>query len=115
MPGNAAPPPGSTEAAARAADQAATELGLGIPFVIVDNGGYGEIRNEMADRGDVPSGVVLTAPDFPALATAMGAHGVHVESAEELAAALAEAVERPGPTLIHLFEDSRAAADMLGP
>ncbi len=54
-------------------------------------------------------------PDFPALATAMGAHGVHVESAEELAAALAEAVERPGPTLIHLFEDSRAAADMLGP
>ncbi|WP_278373485.1 thiamine pyrophosphate-binding protein [Brevibacterium casei] len=94
---------------------AAVQAQVSLTLVIVDNGGYGEIRNEMADRGDVPSGVVLTAPDFPALATAMGAHGVHVESAEELAAALAEAVERPGPTLIHLFEDSRAAADMLGP
>ena len=28
---------------------AAAELRLALPLVVVDNGGYGEIRNEMAD------------------------------------------------------------------
>lgn len=68
----------------------------------------------MVDRGDTPTGVVLRGPDFPALAEAMGARGVHVEGAGEITAALASAMEHPGPTLIHITEDSRAAADMLG-
>ncbi|WP_211979038.1 thiamine pyrophosphate-binding protein [Brevibacterium sp. W7.2] len=93
---------------------AAVQDEASLALIIVDNGGYGEIRNEMADRGDVPTGVALRGPDFPALASAMGAHGVHVDGAEALTAALTSAMERTGPTLIHLWEDSRASEDMLG-
>ncbi len=92
---------------------AAVQAGVRMSLIIVDNGGYGEIRNEMEDRGDTPSGVRLTGPDFPALAQAMVARGVHVDGADALLAALAEAEAADGPTLIHITEDSRAGADML--
>ncbi|RBP67873.1 acetolactate synthase-1/2/3 large subunit [Brevibacterium sanguinis] len=92
---------------------AAVQAQVPLTLIIVDNGGYGEIRNEMADRGDTPSGVALTGPDFPALARAMGARGLHVEGAEELVDALIDAEAHAGPTLIHITEDSRAATDML--
>ncbi|MGO1908344.1 MAG: thiamine pyrophosphate-dependent enzyme [Brevibacterium linens] len=92
---------------------AAVQAGVRMSLIIVDNGGYGEIRNEMDDRGDTPSGVKLTGPDFPALAQAMGARGVHVDGADALLAALTEAEAANGPTLIHITEDSRAGADML--
>jgi thiamine pyrophosphate-dependent acetolactate synthase large subunit-like protein len=39
---------------------AAVQAKVQVTLIIVDNGGYGEIRNEMADRGDEPSGVVLS-------------------------------------------------------
>lgn len=93
---------------------AAVQAGVRMSLIVVDNGGYGEIRNEMEDRGDTPSGVKLTGPDFPALAQAMGARGIHVDGADALLAALTEAEAADGPTLIHITEDSRAGADMLG-
>ena len=93
---------------------AAVQAGVRMSLIVVDNGGYGEIRNEMEDRGDTPSGVKLTGPDFPALAQAMGARGIHVDGADALLAALIEAEAADGPTLIHITEDSRAGADMLG-
>ncbi|WP_240372974.1 thiamine pyrophosphate-binding protein [Brevibacterium zhoupengii] len=93
---------------------AAAQAQVSLALIIVDNGGYGEIRNEMADRGDTPAGVALLGPDFPALATSLGARGLHIETQAELAAALREAEEFAGPTLIHITEDSRAATDMLG-
>ncbi|UZD61209.1 thiamine pyrophosphate-binding protein [Brevibacterium sp. JSBI002] len=92
---------------------AAVQAGVRMCLIVVDNGGYGEIRNEMEDRGDTPSGVKLTGPDFPALAQAMGARGIHVDGADALLAALSEAETAVGPTLIHITEDSRAGADML--
>ncbi|WP_228281257.1 thiamine pyrophosphate-dependent enzyme [Brevibacterium pigmentatum] len=92
---------------------AAVQAGVRMCLIVVDNGGYGEIRNEMEDRGDTPSGVKLTGPDFPALAQAMGARGIHVDGADALLAALSEAEAANGPTLIHITEDSRAGADML--
>ena len=92
---------------------AAVQAGVRMSLIVVDNGGYGEIRNEMEDRGDTPSGVKLTGPDFPALAQAMGARGIHVDGADALLAALSEAEAAVGPTLIHITEDSRAGADML--
>ncbi len=92
---------------------AAVQAKVQVTVIIVDNGGYGEIRNEMADRGDAPSGVVLDGPDFPALAQAMGARGVHVEGEADLLAALLDADEYAGPTLIHITERSRAGEAML--
>lgn len=93
---------------------AAVQAKVRLTLIIVDNGGYGEIRNEMEDRGDTPSGVRLTGPDFPALAQAMGARGVHVDGADALLAALHEAEALDGPSLIHITEQSRAGEDMLG-
>ncbi|HTX11674.1 MAG TPA: 5-guanidino-2-oxopentanoate decarboxylase [Solirubrobacteraceae bacterium] len=83
---------------------AAAQAGVGLAIVVVDNGGYGEIRAEMEDRGDAPIGVELPAPDFVALAQALGCRGEHVEFPAELAAALEGARSAPEPTLIHTNE-----------
>ncbi|MEO7131642.1 MAG: 5-guanidino-2-oxopentanoate decarboxylase [Dermatophilaceae bacterium] len=90
----------------------AAELGIALPVVVVDNGGYGEIRNEMADRDDPVHAVALGHPDFPALARALGCRGVHVETDDELTAAVKSALEADRPTLIHVTEQSRASEDM---
>lgn len=84
---------------------AAAEARLPIPIVIVDNGGYGEIRNEMADRNDAVHAVNLGAPDFPALARALGCFGVAAETTEEVGPAVAAALTADRPTLIHVRED----------
>uniref|UniRef100_UPI00262ECA18 thiamine pyrophosphate-dependent enzyme n=1 Tax=Trebonia sp. TaxID=2767075 RepID=UPI00262ECA18 len=80
----------------------AAELRLPLPVVVVDNGGYGEIRNEMAGRGDPVHAVDLLAPDFTGLARSLGCHGVRVGAAAELGGALAAALGADRPTLIHL-------------
>ncbi|WP_246018616.1 thiamine pyrophosphate-binding protein [Arthrobacter crusticola] len=90
----------------------AAELGIALPVVIVDNGGFGEIRNEMADRNDPVHAVRLGHPDFPALAESLGCHGVRVNSADDLAAALKTALSSDRPTVLHIREQSRAATAM---
>ena len=80
----------------------ATEQRLAIPVVIVDNGGYAEIREQMVDRGIEPQAVDLHRPDIPALARAIGAHGVRAETVDDLGGLAAEALGADRPTLIHL-------------
>ncbi|MGW8761262.1 5-guanidino-2-oxopentanoate decarboxylase [Streptomyces sp. NPDC055815] len=82
----------------------AAQLRLPLPVVVFDNGGYGEIREEMAARGDTPLAVDLPAVDLPALARAYGGHGATVRSPEELADALALALTTPGPTVLTVPE-----------
>jgi thiamine pyrophosphate-dependent acetolactate synthase large subunit-like protein len=95
---------------------AAAELGLALPVLVVDNGGYGEIRNEMADRDDPVHAVALGRPDFPLLARALGCHGESLagssQVAQDLGSALERAFEADRPTLIHVREDSLAARAM---
>jgi acetolactate synthase-1/2/3 large subunit len=79
----------------------AVEQRLPLPVVVVDNGGYAEIREQMVERDIEPQGVDLREPDFPALARAMGAHGVASTSEDELAALAAAALRADRPTLIH--------------
>ncbi|MFE6666792.1 5-guanidino-2-oxopentanoate decarboxylase [Streptomyces sp. NPDC057697] len=78
----------------------AVQLRLPLPVVVFDNGGYGEIRDEMVSRGDRPTAVDLPPVDLPALARAYGGHGVRADSPEALAEALRRALDTPGPTLI---------------
>ncbi|MFD0338295.1 5-guanidino-2-oxopentanoate decarboxylase [Streptomyces sp. NPDC127117] len=78
----------------------AAQLRLPLPVVVFDNGGYGEIRDEMVSRGDRPTAVDLPPVDLPALARAYGGHGVRADSPEALAEALRRALDTPGPTLI---------------
>src|SRR5215218_6924016 len=63
----------------------AAELGIPLPVVVPNNGGYGEIRAQMIDEAIEPIGVDLRVPDLP-----------------RLAPALREALERPGPTVIEV-------------
>jgi acetolactate synthase-1/2/3 large subunit len=84
----------------------AAELRLPLPVVVVGNGGYGEIRREMADRGDPVHAVDLLEPDFAGLARSLGCRGMRVGGPAELADALTSALTADRPTLIHLPEDA---------
>jgi thiamine pyrophosphate-dependent acetolactate synthase large subunit-like protein len=80
----------------------AVDLRLPLPIVVVDNGGYGEIRDQQASRSIPPVGVDLPAPDLVALAAAFGAHGVRAADPGALTALVADALSADRPTLIHL-------------
>ncbi|MFJ7068696.1 thiamine pyrophosphate-binding protein [Streptomyces sp. NPDC101115] len=84
----------------------AAQSGLPLPVVVFDNGGYGEIREGMAARGDEPVAVDLPAVDLPALARAYGGQGAVARSPEELAAALTASLTTPGPTIVTVPEES---------
>ncbi|MGH3389249.1 MAG: thiamine pyrophosphate-dependent enzyme, partial [Actinomadura sp.] len=84
----------------------AAQLRLPLPVVVVDNGGYGEIRAEMIERGDPVHSVDLPSPDFPALARALGCHAVRADRSAELADAVTAAFSADAPTLIHVREES---------
>ncbi|MGP3926686.1 5-guanidino-2-oxopentanoate decarboxylase [Streptomyces sp. 8N616] len=92
----------------------AAQLRLPLPVVVFDNGGYGEIRDEMAARGDTPDAVDLAQVDLSALARAYGGHGVRVSAPDELARALRTALDTPGPTVITVPEEP-AVHDTPGP
>ena len=77
------------------------EQRLPVPVIVVDNGGYREIRDQEAARGIAPIGVELRTPDLAALAVAMGAHGVRTTSTADLTEFVAGALVADGPTLIH--------------
>jgi thiamine pyrophosphate-dependent acetolactate synthase large subunit-like protein len=79
----------------------ATEQRLAIPVVIVDNGGYAEIREQMVDRGIEPQAVDLYRPDIAALATAIGAIGVVADDVGDIGRLAAEALAADRPTVIY--------------
>ncbi|GAA1422838.1 thiamine pyrophosphate-binding protein [Agrococcus citreus] len=80
----------------------AVEQRLDLAVVVVDNGGYGEIEQNEADRGIDPIGVRLHQPDWPALARAFGASGTSVSDASAVPSAVAKAIAEPGVSLIHI-------------
>jgi thiamine pyrophosphate-dependent acetolactate synthase large subunit-like protein len=80
----------------------AVDLRLPLPIVVVDNGGYREIRDQQVARSIAPVGVDLPAPDLAALARAFGAHGVHTTDPGALTVLVADALSADRPTLIHL-------------
>ncbi|MER7848912.1 5-guanidino-2-oxopentanoate decarboxylase [Kitasatospora sp. NPDC096077] len=82
----------------------AVELRLPLPVVVVDNGGYGEIRAQMSGRGFRPLAVDVPGPDPVALARAFGAAGVHAASPAEAARAVAAALRADGPTVVAIRE-----------
>lgn len=77
------------------------EQRLPVPVIVVDSGGYQEIRDQEAARGIPPIGVELRTPDLAALAVAMGARGVRTTSTADLTELVAGALGADGPTLIH--------------
>ncbi|WP_241248970.1 thiamine pyrophosphate-binding protein [Agrococcus sp. KRD186] len=82
--------------------QTAVEQRLDLTVICVDNGGYGEIEQNQAERGIPPIGVRLTQPDWAALVDAFGGTGFRVTDAEELEAVVVRAIAHPGVTLVHV-------------
>ncbi|MFG2136556.1 5-guanidino-2-oxopentanoate decarboxylase [Streptomyces sp. NPDC048650] len=82
----------------------AVELALPLPIVVFDNGGYGEIRDEMTARGDTPVAVDHAPLDLGALARAYGGHGARADTPAALADALRTALTVAGPTVITVPE-----------
>jgi acetolactate synthase-1/2/3 large subunit len=71
--------------------------------LVVDNGVYGTIR--MHQEREYPtrvSGTGLFNPDFAALARAYGGWAATVETTDQFAPALAEAMQHQGLRLLHL-------------
>lgn len=80
----------------------AVEQRLALPVVIVDNHGYGEIRQGMEARGIEPIAVDRPSVDFAALSRSLGGRGVAVRSVDELCTQALEAFSADGPTVISI-------------
>jgi thiamine pyrophosphate-dependent acetolactate synthase large subunit-like protein len=78
--------------------------GLPLPVVVFVNGGYGEIRAQMAAAGIEPLGVDLPVPDLIALATSLGGAGFAVRTPDDLTRLVKGSLEHPGPTLLVIEE-----------
>ncbi|AVV42490.1 thiamine pyrophosphate-binding protein [Streptomyces sp. ID05-04B] len=74
---------------------------LNVTWLIVDDGGYGILREYMTDSFGAATGTELTRPDFAALAESFGVPGVRT-SPRALAADLAKALSEPGPSVVVL-------------
>ena len=91
-----------------------TAVGNRLPIVVLvcDNGTYGTIAMHQYGRygADATYGVALHSPDFAAAARAWGAEAWTVETTEDFAPALEQALAADGPALIHLKTDIRDLA-----
>jgi acetolactate synthase-1/2/3 large subunit len=70
--------------------------------LLLNNGGYGEIKDAMLSRGVEPIGVDLHTPDFVAIARAYGWSAQRVEEGAPLNDALAHAAKQDMPYLIEI-------------
>ncbi|WP_255572773.1 thiamine pyrophosphate-binding protein [Leucobacter tenebrionis] len=85
------------------------EQGEDVTVIVVDNGGYAEIKQNEADAGIAPVGVELAQPDWVAVADAFGGRGRSAGNPGELARAVEAAVSEGGLQLIHI---DQAAFDL---
>jgi acetolactate synthase-1/2/3 large subunit len=87
----------------------AARYGVGVIFLIVNNGMYGTIR--MHQERHYPeriSSTELTNPDFAMFARSFGAFGEQIKTTEAFGAAFERAVAFGGPALIELKVDPAA-------
>ena len=84
----------------------AVKYGMPITHVLLNNGELGKISKEqLAGQWDVWK-TSLHNPDFAAYANLCGAHGTRVTKADELDAALEQALAHDGPSLVEVVSDA---------
>lgn len=86
----------------------AVELGLPLPIILWDNGKLKEIEDSMVRAQIAPNAVIARNPDFVKLAEAFGARGVAPKTIADMQAAVREAFNADGPTLIYLTPELTA-------
>ena len=74
---------------------------LDVTWLIVDDGGYGILREYMTDAFGEPTATELIRPDYVALAESFGVPGLRT-SPETLEQDLAKALTTPGPAVVVL-------------
>lgn len=79
----------------------AVEQELDLPIICVDNGGYGEIRQNERERGIAPVAVNLKQPDWVKLAEGFGATGFEA-TLDNLGETVTRALNTKGPSVVHL-------------
>ncbi|MGW3559475.1 thiamine pyrophosphate-binding protein [Streptomyces sp. NPDC000963] len=79
----------------------AKQYGLDVTWLIVDDGGYGILREYMTDAYGEATGTELTRPDFVALAESFGVPAV-LTTPDALATDLAKSLATPGPSVVVL-------------
>jgi pyruvate dehydrogenase (quinone) len=76
------------------------QMGLPVKIVVLNNGTLGFVEMEMKASGLLDTGCDLKNPNFAAMANAVGIKGLRVEHPQDLASALREALDSPGPALV---------------
>ncbi|MGW2521100.1 thiamine pyrophosphate-binding protein [Streptomyces sp. NPDC001617] len=79
----------------------ARQYDLNVTWLIVDDGGYGILREYMTDAFGQATATELARPDYVALAESFGVPGVRT-TPENLEADLAKALASPGPSVVVL-------------
>ncbi|MFF7789398.1 thiamine pyrophosphate-dependent enzyme [Streptomyces sp. NPDC007991] len=79
----------------------ARQYGLNVTWLIVDDGGYGILREYMTDAFGEAAATELTRPDYVALAESFGVPGVRT-TPETLRQDLATQLASPGPSVVLL-------------
>ncbi|MET7382260.1 thiamine pyrophosphate-binding protein [Streptomyces sp. NPDC005526] len=79
----------------------ARQYDLNVTWLIVDDGGYGILREYMTDAFGRPTATELTRPDYVALAESFGVPGVRT-TPRTLEAHLAKSLSEPGPSVVVL-------------
>ncbi|TDE42395.1 thiamine pyrophosphate-binding protein [Nonomuraea mesophila] len=82
---------------------------LDVTWLIVDDGGYGILREYMTGAFGTSTGTELARPDFAALAASFGV-AARVATPDSLAADLAAALSEPGPNVVVLHARPRMFA-----
>ncbi|WP_329217636.1 thiamine pyrophosphate-binding protein [Streptomyces sp. NBC_01485] len=79
----------------------AKQYALPVTWLIIDDGGYGILREYMTDTFGEPTATDLTRPDYVALAESFGVPAV-LTSPETLETDLTKALSEPGPSVLVL-------------
>ena len=93
----------------------AARHGLPVVVVVVNNGGWGDVRHEQralyGHEADI--GAVLSELRYDLLAEAVGGHGEIVERAEELGPALHRALDAGVPSVVNVLCDPEAMSELM--
>ena len=89
---------------------AARDLGLSLPLIVWNNGGYGEIRDAMVGSNVPVLGTDASAVDLPRVAEGFGCIGARAESLDHVQELVAAALDAPVPTLIEVTPRTRGVS-----
>jgi pyruvate dehydrogenase (quinone) len=76
------------------------QMKLPVKIILLNNGTLGFVELEMKANGFIDTGCDLANPNFAAMAQAVGIKGIRVEKAQDLRAAVQEALAYDGPALV---------------